>query len=51
MNYRFNKFREHIGHAIECVCYGLDGDVECVSIECVDCNVVLIDETKDEEEL
>ena len=54
--YYFNKLKEHIGHSIEIVGYG--GKTESVpylyptheeidfvniSIECIDCNKVLID--------
>ena len=51
--YYFNKLKEHIGHSIEIVGYakGAIGfyptdeeiDWENISIECLDCNEVLID--------
>lgn len=37
------RFRRHVGHHIECVCYGDPNDPTNVSIECMDCNEVLID--------
>ena len=43
----YKKLKEHIGHNIECVSYGKQGDN--VSIECMDCNQVLIDYDKPEE--
>ena len=52
-NYMFDKLKEHIGHSIEIVGYGngkigLYATLETtdfvnVSIECLDCNEVLID--------
>ena len=40
----YNDLREHIGHAVEVVCYGLpDQDPHNVAIECVDCSLVLLD--------
>jgi hypothetical protein len=50
INYQFEKFRQHIGHKIECVCYGLGNDVQNVSIECIDCGCVVIDANKDGED-
>jgi len=42
--YDFETMREHIGHAIECVCYGKAGEKPAnVAVECVTCNVVLFD--------
>lgn len=43
----YELFREHIGHKVEVVCYGEEGDDPVdVSIECEDCGVVLIDAEK-----
>lgn len=36
--FQFIKLMEHVGHAIECVTYGN----ESVSIECIDCSMVLV---------
>lgn len=36
------KLLSHVGHAIECVTYG--SPPMNVSVECVDCNMVLTDE-------
>lgn len=41
--FEFNKLRDHIGHAIACVCYGDDENVWNVAVECEDCGVVLCD--------
>lgn len=38
----FNELREHVGHAIECVCYGPPEAIVNVSIECITCNMVLV---------
>jgi hypothetical protein len=32
---------EHVDHKIVCVGYGIDDEIENVSVECEDCNVVL----------
>jgi hypothetical protein len=37
-NYEFEKLLSHVGHELECVKYGYHN----VSIECVDCNEVII---------
>jgi hypothetical protein len=37
----FEGLKEHIGHKIVCVSYG--SPIENVSIECEDCNEVLLD--------
>ena len=40
----FEDLRRHIGHKIECVCYGKKGEEpQNVSVECVTCNEVLLD--------
>jgi hypothetical protein len=40
----FDEFRQHIGHDIECVCYGQEGqDPENIALECVTCGCVLFD--------
>lgn len=41
---QYQKIHEHIGHDIQCVSYGTYEDN--VSIECMDCNEVIIDEDK-----
>ena len=41
-----NNYKEllnHIGHEIECVCYGNSEEPENVAIECNTCHVVLMD--------
>jgi hypothetical protein len=48
MNYE--ELRQHIGHAIVCVCYGRDGeDPVNVAIECETCGMVLVDADKEKE--
>lgn len=52
-NYFFNKLAEHVGHSIDIVGYQLGEltrqptfnpkDYANISIECIDCNEVLID--------
>ena len=52
MNEMFNKLKAHVGHNIEIVTYGLtskEDDQVNVSIECLDCNEVLIDFDKNDE--
>jgi hypothetical protein len=45
----YDLLREHIGHAIVCVCYGIDDeDPDNIAIECETCNEVLFDLHKDE---
>ena len=39
----FNKLLSHAGHRIEIVTYGTLDDIRNVSIECVDCNEVIVD--------
>lgn len=40
----YEELREHIGHDIETVCYGVPGeDPHNVAIECVTCGCVLLD--------
>lgn len=40
----YDSLRAHIGHKIECVCYGKKGqDPHNVALECVDCGEVLTD--------
>lgn len=42
-NWMYEKLRPHIGHDIECVCYGKDGeDPQDICIECTTCNEVII---------
>ena len=42
-----DELREHLGHRIECVPYGVDGDdggeLWSVALECIDCNEVLLE--------
>lgn len=49
LNPLFERYCEHIGHKIECVCYGDSKNIDNVSIECVDCNVVLTNENQNSE--
>ena len=47
--YTFEDLREHIGHNIECVCYGQEGqDPENIAVECNTCGCVLFDLNQDE---
>ena len=50
----FEELRHHVGHKIVCVVYGdnnIKGKVEMnCAIECEDCNTVLIDFDKEEED-
>ena len=40
----YEELRRHIGHKVEVVCYGVDGEEpDNVAIECEDCNEVLLD--------
>lgn len=39
----FKELLAHVGHNIECVTYGNDDDIVNVSLECVDCDEVLLD--------
>lgn len=47
--WNFEQLKQHIGHKIVCVGYGREEIVN-VAIECEDCNEVLFDFDKDEEE-
>ena len=38
----YDKLKSHIGHHIECVCYGEPENPDDICIECIDCNEVLI---------
>ena len=43
----YNELRQHIGHDIQCVCYGIAGqDPENIAVECQDCNEVLFEYDK-----
>jgi len=44
----YNKLKEHLGHNIECASYGKD--LENISIECTDCNEVLVSHDKEPED-
>ena len=49
MIYDFEDLRSHIGHEIECVCYGKDGEEPVnVALECMSCGCVLIDLDKED---
>lgn len=40
----YKELRKHIGHKLECVCYGIPGrEPANIAIECVDCKEVLLD--------
>ena len=39
----FKELLAHVGHNIECVTNGNDDDIVNVSLECVDCDEVLLD--------
>ena len=39
-NYKHDKYKQHLGHKIECVQYG---DGQNISIECIECCEVLDD--------
>lgn len=42
--YKYEELRQHIGHDVACVGYGMEGDDPLnVAIECEDCGVVLVD--------
>jgi len=41
--WNYNDLKEHIGHKIVCVCYGKQN----VSIECEDCNEVILSYDKE----
>lgn len=47
--WNFEQLKQHIGHKIVCVGYGREETVN-VAIECEDCNEVLFDFDKDEED-
>jgi hypothetical protein len=55
VNPQFRRYMEHVNHNVVVVFYGKGGkkvNAENVSIECEDCNCVLTDENKyDEEEV
>lgn len=41
--FSYNELKRHIGHKIECVCYGQPGqEPENVSVECEECDEVLL---------
>ena len=43
---------EHYAHMVECVCYGKSGlNPDEISIECTDCNEVLISANKNDKDL
>lgn len=53
VNPAFNKLMEHVGHNVHVTFYGREGrrkNAVNASIECEDCDVVLLSEDKYEEE-
>lgn len=50
-NPMFKKLNQHVGHAVEVVGYGVNGQNQNISIECLDCNEVLYDVEKEEDSL
>lgn len=46
MNPLFEKMYEHFGHDIECVVYGEPENPVEVSIECTNCNAVIVSEER-----
>jgi hypothetical protein len=47
----YKSLRQHIGHKIVCVCYGLENeDPDNIAIECEDCCEVIMDVNKDSDE-
>lgn len=51
INPMFTRLSQHVGHAIDCVGYGTNGEYVNISIECLDCNEVLYDAEKYEKEV
>jgi hypothetical protein len=47
----FEELFQHIGHKVECVFYGEDDNPRNVAIECIDCNEVLFEFDREEEEI
>jgi hypothetical protein len=43
----YKRLAEHVGHKIVCVSYA---EGENVAVECEDCNAVLVDANKEEEQ-
>lgn len=50
-NPMFTKLSQHVGHAVDVVGYGTNGEHQNISIECLDCNEVLYDVEKYEKEV
>lgn len=47
----YKELKRHLGHKIVCVAYGGDGEEPWnVSIECEDCNEVLLDYDREEDD-
>ncbi len=46
----FEELKRHYGHTIELVLYGEKDNPSNIAIECVDCNEVILDFNKDEEQ-
>ena len=46
----FEDLKKHYGHDVVVMLYGDNNDPQNVSIECLDCNEVLVDFDKTEEE-
>ena len=47
--YDYKPLKAHVGHKIVCLSYGDENDPVNVTIECEDCDEVLIDYNKDDE--
>ena len=45
----FKELEQHVGHNIVCIYYGRKGEEQNVSLECEDCNEVLLDFDKFED--
>jgi hypothetical protein len=43
----FNELNNHYGHALEVVRYEYEGEIVNASLECVECNEVLLDYEKE----
>jgi hypothetical protein len=41
---KYGELRQHIGHHIECACYGKENETpQNIALECIDCGMVLLD--------
>lgn len=43
MTGEYQELLQHVGHTIECVTYGGDGEVWNVAVECTVCNTIICD--------